>query len=398
MIQLHKFKKVDFIYNNKTLKNSVKRPFNKRILDFIDNLSKELFKNKETRDYDDLITFAYWCRRSNIEQLSLKYSNINNSIGRGVVLHITPSNVPITCLYSFIFGLITGNNNVVKIPSKKYSQIIIFFKILNKILLDQNYSFIKLGNIFFRCERNNEIINYLSLYANSRIIWGGDNTIETFKKIETNPRCIDVNFSDRYSISVINTKSLKDDFNKNKKIIIKKFFNDTYLFDQNGCSTPHLILWYGKKDTNIKKKFWDELYRYVKKKFEIDKFIAYEKFVLQNKFLSKNYVSNYKKYENYLHIIKINKFPKNVEDLRGKFGFFFEKDIKTLNEIVSIVNPKFQTLTYFGLDKYKLLNFVIDKNLIGIDRIVPFGSAFNIGLIWDGYDLYHSLSRKINYE
>ena len=151
MIQLHKFKNVDFVYNNKTLKNSVKRPFDKRILDFIDNLSKELFKNKETRDYDDLITFAYWCRRSNIEQLSLKYSNINNSIGRGVVLHITPSNVPITCLYSFIFGLITGNNNVVKIPSKKYSQIIIFFKILNKILLDQNYSFIKLGNIFFRC-------------------------------------------------------------------------------------------------------------------------------------------------------------------------------------------------------------------------------------------------------
>ena len=65
---------------------------------------------------------------------------------------------------------------------------------------------------------------------------------------------------------------------------------------------------------------------------------------------------------------------------------------------MSIVNPKFQTLTYFGLDKYKLLNFVIDKNLIGVDRIVPFGSAFNIGLIWDGYDLYHSLSRKINYE
>ena len=70
MIQLHKFKNVDFIYNNKTLKNSVKRPFDKRILDFIDSLSKELFKNKETRDYDDLITFAYWCRRSNIEQLS----------------------------------------------------------------------------------------------------------------------------------------------------------------------------------------------------------------------------------------------------------------------------------------------------------------------------------------
>ena len=53
---------------------NAKQEFDKRILDFTDNLSKELFKNKKTRDYDDLITFAYWCRRSNIEQLSLKYS------------------------------------------------------------------------------------------------------------------------------------------------------------------------------------------------------------------------------------------------------------------------------------------------------------------------------------
>ena len=32
--------------------------------------------------------------------------------------------------------------------------------------------------------------------------------------------------------------------------ITKKFYNDTYLVDQNACSSPHLILWLGKQDKN----------------------------------------------------------------------------------------------------------------------------------------------------
>lgn len=398
MIQLHKFNKVDFIFKNKFIKSSITRPFDQKILDFIDNLSKDLFKYRNIKLYDDLVSFAYWCRKSNLKQISTNYSHNINSIGRGLVLHISPSNVPITCLYSFIFGILTGNNNAIKIPNKKFVQLEIFFEILKKILLKKKYNFLNYGNIFFKCDRNNDIIKYLSLNANCRIIWGGDNTIENFKHIKTNPRCVDINFSDRYSISIINSKKLNNTFLKNKHNIIKKFYNDTYLFDQNGCSTPHLVLWYGKNNSNIKKKFWDELCDHVKKNFNIDEFIAYEKFVLQNIYLSKNYISHYKKYENYLHVLNIKQFPKNVDELRGKFGFFFEKDINSLGEILNFVNFKFQTVTYFGFNKKKILNYLVKNNINGIDRIVPFGSAFNIGLIWDGYDLYHALSRKINIE
>ena len=46
--------------------------------------------------------------------------------------------------------------------------------------------------------------------------------------------------------------------------------------------------------------------------------------------------------------------------------------------------------------KKKLTNFISKNNLHGIDRMVPFGRAFDMGHIWDGFDIISSLSRKIS--
>ena len=54
-------------------------------------------------------------------------------------------------------------------------------------------------------------------------------------------------------------------------------------------------------------------------------------------------------------------------------------------------------MTYFGLEKLSLKNFVIDNKLNGIDRIVPIGQALDISLTWDGIDIIESLSRIIDY-
>ena len=55
--------------------------------------------------------------------------------------------------------------------------------------------------------------------------------------------------------------------NFNFNLLIEKFYNDTYLVDQNACSSPHLIIWYGDKISIGKKQFWNQLNKYVKKKY-----------------------------------------------------------------------------------------------------------------------------------
>ena len=66
-----------------------------------------------------------------------------------------------------------------------------------------------------------------------------------------------------------------------------------------------------------------------------------------------------------------------------------------LDELKKIVNKKYQTLTYFGIDSKLLKNFIIKNKLKGIDRIVPVGQSLDISLTWDGYDIISTLSRGI---
>ena len=41
--------------------------FDKQVIDFLDNVSYELFKIKDDlKKFPDLISFAFWCRKNNI--------------------------------------------------------------------------------------------------------------------------------------------------------------------------------------------------------------------------------------------------------------------------------------------------------------------------------------------
>ena len=64
--------------------------------------------------------------------------------------------------------------------------------------------------------------------------------------------------------------------------------------------------------------------------------------------------------------------------------------------MADIVNNKYQTLTYYGVDKKILEDFVIENNVSGIDRIVPVGRALDMDIIWDGYDIISYLSRIVD--
>ena len=42
--------------------------------------------------------------------------------------------------------------------------------------------------------------------------------------------------------------------------------------------------------------------------------------------------------------------------------------------------------------------FLLNNNLLGIDRFVPIGKSLEIDMIWDGHDVVKSLSRVISLE
>ena len=101
------------------------------------------------------------------------------------------------------------------------------------------------------------------------------------------------------------------------------------------------------------------------------------------------------KYNTNIHTIFLNKIDKEVDNLKGKWGYFYEHEIKNLDNLKNIVNKKYQTLTYYGFKKERLKS-IFKNDIKGIDRVVPIGQALDISLNWDGFDINNSLTRVVD--
>ena len=146
------------IFNNKKKILDLKEPnfsftpYNEYLINFISDLSASLQKNKSVRKHSDIMQFAFWCRRSNILKKK-KFFELNktNRASLGNLFHIPPSNIPTNFAYSFIFGLITGNNNFVRVSNKTKPQSNIIIDEIKK-LAKIKYLNIYKNNFFLKYE------------------------------------------------------------------------------------------------------------------------------------------------------------------------------------------------------------------------------------------------------
>ena len=390
------FNNIEYLVGNQNVSKESNIPFNENICNFLGDLSKELNFSSASKAYPDIKTFSFWCRKQNIVNLKKKFSSNEIRIGLGLIFHITPSNIPTNFAYSLIFGLITGNSNIVKVPSQKFPQIEIICDSIKKIL-KKKHKIIRNKIAIIRYSENDNYTKKISTMCNARLIWGGDNSISNIRKFPLDHRAIDIAFADRYSFCVMNTSEiLKLSVNEIKRLA-EKFYNDTYLVDQNACSSPHLILWLGKKVDKAKEKFWKTLRDHVDKKYKLTGIASIDKYTqLCGNILNLKNIKNYNRYSNSIYTVALKKLDKNIHNLRGKWGYFYEYNISDLNKMKSCINNKYQTLTYFGLNKDTLKNFILKNHLKGIDRIVPIGQALDINFFWDGYDMNRILSRVVD--
>ena len=105
-------------------------------------------------------------------------------------------------------------------------------------------------------------------------LYGSDSTVLQFKKYETSPRCVDINFPNRYSISLINTEEIKKLSSVKLKKLCLRFFNDCYLMDQD---VLHLKQLYGLKIAKKLKRNLNTLHNIVISKYNYDISIANKK-------------------------------------------------------------------------------------------------------------------------
>lgn len=370
--------------------------FSEKICEFLDELSRALRKN--ARKMNDVTTFAFWCRKSNISKIKESYMQNVTRIGKGLIFHIAPSNVPINFAFTLALGLLAGNANIVRVPEKKFVQIAIVCDAINEILKNKKYAVVKTLIKIVSYPHDENITAFFSGKCNVRVIWGGNHTIKEIRKSELPPRATELTFADRYSFAILNAESVSRLSEEELGELVRKFYNDTYLLDQNACSSPHLILWMNGS-MEVYKRFWSALEKVAINKYDFSEMKAMDKYtILCEQMMDNGQADEVYGTNNILKVIQMNSLPDHLEKIRGKFGLFFQYGVKEELELESILmkmDEGAQTCITYGINKNEIAEIILQRGIRGIDRIVDVGRAMEIGHIWDGFDVIASLSRII---
>ena len=382
----------------------VTEPFDEHKIALLDKLSKRILDCSRGREFPDLQTFGFFCRRRNIERLikrSLASDNIKRPIG--TVVHICPSNLPLNFALSFVFGFLSGNRNVVKVPKKPFGQADEFIRLVQDVFPDSENA----ANVFIRFDRSEDISD-LILKADGILVWGGDMTIAHFRKFERKPKSIAVEFPSRDSLAVINVSELLELSKQQLHALVKKFYNDTLLVDQNACSSPKLVVWLGGNGipqdlmrSNVDQ-FWQTFYAVCTEKgFALHLRERMDRLSKITQFLSEfDAVTLSDKKNSVFDLINIVDVHESalseLSSFYGTNGLFYQCFVNRLESIVpAISSPKVQTLSYFGFGEAELTEYCKMPSVFGVERIVGIGQALDFSLVWDGKYIPELLVRNI---
>lgn len=394
LMQLN-FNELEYLIGNPKIVENMKyvkalSPFSDTVIEFLNALSEKL---RNVREYSDVATFGFWCRRANLLKEKNKYDDLNVRFGKGIVFHSTPSNVPVNFAFSFAAGLLAGNANIVRLPAKDFPQVAIIVGKIKEIL-EEKYEELFPYICFIKYETVKEITDFFSEICNVRVIWGGDASIDRMRTSKIMPRTTEITFSDRHSLMVIDADNYLTA--ENKERIITDFYNDTYYTDQNACTSPRIIFWMGREKERAKEDFWNRVREKVSENYDIKAVQAIGKLTAIYKAAVGLSVSL--SAGNWVDVTRLTLKEINSEIMGYKYnsGFFYEAEIEKLIEIVPVCDIRCQTITYFGVNQDELKKFIQETVPRGVDRIVPIGKSMDFSLIWDGYDLIREMSRRVD--
>ena len=374
-------------------------PFDGVARGFLAQLSARMMADAATRTMPDVMSFAWWCRKANIERLAKIYDNAELRIGRGLAFHVTPTNVPVNFAFSWAFSLLAGNANVVRLPNRDYPQISFIVGHIAALMGEQAFAELRLMNAFVAYGHQEKITEAFSSIADARIVWGGDATIQTIRKSQLPARGVDVCFADRTSLCVLGAARILKLKREALKQLASSFYNDAYIMDQNACSSPRLVVWLGSEveTEEAGTRLWKAVRAQVERRYELAEVASVDKFTQACRdAIELNCVTEMRRGDNRIYRLRLNALTGETANRRCGSGYFYEYVTERLDDLAAAVTSQVQTLTYFGVSREELVSFVQQNRVRGIDRIVPVGEAMDIGLIWDGYDLIRTLSRICN--
>ncbi|OUR60361.1 hypothetical protein A9Q74_14210 [Colwellia sp. 39_35_sub15_T18] len=368
-------------------------PFSDEIITVLSQLG--LFLMKEGRSEPSIVAAGYWLRKKLLLTMKSQYGEQYLS-AKGAAFHIAPGNVDTLFFYSMIISVLCGNQTILRISNKLSEETQFFIHLLNTFFAKHpEFSAVQsLMNIVqydHACLAGNEITQQLSLFADVRVIWGGDNTVKEISKIPLKSTACNITFPDRYSVAVIQLES-----EQQVEQAVNNLLTDIKPFYQQACSSPKAIYWL-KTAQKLQEKFWlllaDKLAQQVSLSSTdlISRLVYLQRLPLLFVDGQQNHLS-VSRYE-MLQQVGVKYLPLEVIKAHCGLWILLSLQIQCLTDIQLFEHC--QTVTVSGIDKIVIQHWQQSVKLARsqtVKRIVPAGQALTFSHIWDGVDLINKLT------
>jgi len=384
--QLISGNKLDILFTSKTFP-----VFSSPVINFFDAISRQCLPLCKREDLRPFSAFFFYIRSKNLKKLFQESSYSHSSVGLGLSLNISPSNVPLNSLYSLLFTLLSGSPCVLRISQITISALGEFFPIIDSIYTNYRDSIPAYSIISY--PRSSPLTSLISELCSSRVVWGGDSTATQIRKLPCPPGCKDIFFPNRQSCAIVNLKALcsaqyPDD-------ILSRFAKDIAMFSQQACSSPLHIFFVDSSRDDIHSiyKFFESLDRSISSletKFYSPKECLESALSLNLAFTSLTPLYSGR----YLRTCYTN--TSDTHDVlapnrkHGNLTFSLEGSIDNLK-----FNYHYQTIVFLPYPDHQSRQIFFDKYYHSFDRLVRPGQAIDMHLHWDGHDIIRTISRQV---
>jgi len=237
----------------------------------------------------------------------------------------------------------------------------------------------------------------LSAHADMRILWGGDETIRTLRRIPIPPFAKEIVFPDRFAFAAFYSEAFLSATEDEKQNVIKNLYNDIYWYDQLACSSPKVCVWVGTKeqDAEASAEVYNKLQKLVReKRYTLSLGLALQKETYLYSMALELPHMDVQRFSNELTVVKLNQFDDKCRQHCGS-GLLYHLEVENLSHLGEMIGAQDQTLVYYGFEKQILYKFARELNGKGLVNIVPVGQALNFDYLWDGYNLLAELTKCI---
>lgn len=380
------------------------QPFSENAKSFVATLSRRILADPSFRAFPELMAMAHWFRRSRVLDLQRRFEAARNDAGytlpRGVVFHLSPSNVDSIFAYSWLLSVLCGNANVVRVSRRRTDQMDTLFSVITSLLREPSFAELAARNLVLSYDHDAVITAQISARCQLRVIWGGDRTVADIRAIPLPALASELAFANRFSMAVFNAAAVTQLGADALAALARDFCNDAFWFNQQACSSPRAVVWVGSPERGAAARamFWaavtDHLVRMAPENTPSQ---VMDRLTTVFRLAAHGHTGAC--VETSLGAIPTRL---SVEQLTSEDrvchdgnGLFLELERPTLGDLTPLFAAQDQTVSSFGFSREEWASLLVELPARAVDRIVPIGQALTFDSTWDGVDLLAAFTRVV---